>query len=197
MEESLVGSVRDWTSQLHLQPCRSCLASRTQPQFVKGRARSYHSFEMKIYLAGAVFTQVERLWNRRFAELLTQQIPELEVILPQDFRTGDSYNDHRHFGRIFELCRSSIQCADAVVAVLDGADSDSGVAWEVGYAHGIGKPIVGIRTDYRHHQDKGLNIMLYRSLTGYVFEPAFSEDPIALAKAVAQRLRRLAGSPQK
>jgi len=146
---------------------------------------------MEVYLAAPLFTQIDRLWNRLFAKLLKDEIPELEVILPQDFRVGDTFNDPRHFARIFEMCRERLREADVVVAVLDGADPDSGVSWEVGYAYGIGKPVIGVRTDYRHHQDKGLNIMIYRSLTKYVFEPAFSEDPGVLAKEVARKLKPL------
>lgn len=37
----------------------------------------------------------------------------------------------------------------AVLAVLDGADVDSGTASEIGYAAAIGRPVVGIRTDFR------------------------------------------------
>jgi nucleoside 2-deoxyribosyltransferase len=43
----------------------------------------------------------------------------------------------------------AIDRADAVVAVLDGADVDSGTAAEIGYAFARGKPIVGYRGDWR------------------------------------------------
>ena len=42
-----------------------------------------------------------------------------------------------------------IQRADAVFAVLDGSDVDSGTASEIGYASGLGRTIVGLRTDFR------------------------------------------------
>jgi nucleoside 2-deoxyribosyltransferase len=48
---------------------------------------------------------------------------------------------------------TELRAADAVLAVLDGADVDSGVAAEVGYASAIGKPVVGIRTDERGTTD--------------------------------------------
>ena len=38
---------------------------------------------------------------------------------------------------------------DGVLAVLDGADVDSGTAAEIGYAMARGKPVVGLRTDLR------------------------------------------------
>lgn len=42
-----------------------------------------------------------------------------------------------------------INACDAVLAVLDGSDVDSGTAAEIGYACGIGKLVVGLRTDFR------------------------------------------------
>lgn len=39
--------------------------------------------------------------------------------------------------------------ADAVLAVLDGPDVDSGTAAEVGYASALGRRVVGLRTDIR------------------------------------------------
>jgi uncharacterized protein (DUF952 family)/nucleoside 2-deoxyribosyltransferase len=51
-----------------------------------------------------------------------------------------------------ELGRSNaaaIASADGVFAVLDGSDVDSGTAAEVGYATGIGVPVVGYRSDVR------------------------------------------------
>jgi uncharacterized protein (DUF952 family)/nucleoside 2-deoxyribosyltransferase len=44
---------------------------------------------------------------------------------------------------------TSIDRSDAVLAVLDGSDVDSGTAAEIGYAAGIGVPVVGFRTDVR------------------------------------------------
>ena len=42
-----------------------------------------------------------------------------------------------------------IDSAAAVLAVLDGADVDSGTAAEIGYAAGTGKVVVGLRSDVR------------------------------------------------
>ena len=45
--------------------------------------------------------------------------------------------------------QAAIDRADAVVAVLDGVDVDSGTAAEIGYAFARGKRIVGYRGDFR------------------------------------------------
>lgn len=48
---------------------------------------------------------------------------------------------------------TELRASNAVLAVLDGADVDSGVAAEIGYASAIGKPVMGLRTDDRATAD--------------------------------------------
>lgn len=51
-----------------------------------------------------------------------------------------------------ELGRSNaerIDKSDAVLAILDGVDVDSGTAAEIGYAFAKGKRVYGLRTDFR------------------------------------------------
>lgn len=47
----------------------------------------------------------------------------------------------------------AIHSSDALVAVLDGADIDSGTASEVGFASALGKPVFGYRGDFRLSAD--------------------------------------------
>ena len=51
--------------------------------------------------------------------------------------------------QIGERNRQAIESVDAVVAVLDGTDVDSGTASEIGFAFACGKPIFGYRGDIR------------------------------------------------
>lgn len=55
--------------------------------------------------------------------------------------------------RIGETNRKAIDSCDALVAVLDGVDVDSGTAAEIGYAYAREKPIVGYRGDFRLSAD--------------------------------------------
>jgi nucleoside 2-deoxyribosyltransferase len=51
-----------------------------------------------------------------------------------------------------DICRrneSALRECDAIVAVLDGQEVDSGVAAEVGFAYGLSKRIFGYRGDFR------------------------------------------------
>ena len=146
---------------------------------------------MRIYLASPLFTQVERQWNRALAQSLSGLMPHLDVVMPQDFKTAGKYNDPAHYGALFRMCVDAMDGVDAVLAVLDGAAVDSGVAWEVGYAYARGLPVVGVRTDFRPGAERGMNLMLSRSIRYMVREFAFQEDVLPLAKAVARRLKQI------
>ena len=50
---------------------------------------------------------------------------------------------------IFATDVGGIDWADGLVAIMDGPDPDSGTSWEVGYAFGLKKWIVLVRTDIR------------------------------------------------
>jgi nucleoside 2-deoxyribosyltransferase len=53
------------------------------------------------------------------------------------------------FLEVAERNARAIAGADLLVAHLDGQEVDSGTAAEIGYAVGLGKPALGIRTDKR------------------------------------------------
>ena len=55
---------------------------------------------------------------------------------------------------------NAIRECDILLAVLDGAEVDSGTAAEVGFAVGIGKSVFGLRTDWRDSGEFGLPLNL-------------------------------------
>ena len=115
---------------------------------------------MKIYLAGPLFTRAEYQFNEQLAYDLIKI--GFEVFLPQEQCKG--VLDSRE---IFNICKNGIEASDMVIAVLDGADADSGTCWEVGFAYAIGVGrIIALRTDFRQSGDTGgFNAMLYHSAT--------------------------------
>lgn len=144
---------------------------------------------MKIYLAGPCFTQAERRWNRELAAALAKLKPDLEVTLPQDVEI--EFRDNKpDFAAIFRRNVESIESSDTIVAILDGSDSDSGTAWECGYAYAKGKPVTGVRTDFRASEDENLNAMLSQS-SDVVFQESLNEDIVELSKKIIERLERL------
>ncbi|MCR5563248.1 MAG: nucleoside 2-deoxyribosyltransferase [Desulfovibrio sp.] len=108
---------------------------------------------MRIYQAGPLFTAAEILWHRDFKHHLTAA--GHDVRWPGDFFTPpeiDSWGADAP-KMIMKKDRSAIDDCDVVVALLDGAQVDDGTAWEIGYAFARGKPVVGIRTDFRNGGD--------------------------------------------
>ncbi|MCU1602092.1 MAG: nucleoside 2-deoxyribosyltransferase [Frankiales bacterium] len=52
-----------------------------------------------------------------------------------------------------------IRSCDAVLAVLDGVDVDSGTAAEIGFAYALGKLVVGWRSDFRLAGDNAASVV--------------------------------------
>jgi nucleoside 2-deoxyribosyltransferase len=144
--------------------------------------------KMKIYLAGPLFTQADRLWNRRIADELRGLDPSLEVLLPQDAAVNALENGVLNFHTLFQGCIEGIQQSDVIVANLDGSDSDSGTSFECGFAFALGKPVLGIRTDLRASEDRGLNAMLSQSCADLIHFPATHESVAALGALIFEKL---------
>ena len=80
-----------------------------------------------------------------------------------------------------------------VLALLEGADVDSGTAFECGYAFKLGRPIVGVRTDLRSvGEDDGLNAMLRRACKSLVTIPAY-QSAYKVVSAIMEELRSIKG----
>jgi len=147
---------------------------------------------LRVYLAGPLFTIHERRCNRELACGIEHELPGTEVLLPQDFKIDGRYNDQRAFGAIFKGCIDGMDRCHCMVAWLDGPDSDSGTCFEVGYAFAKGMPVIGVRTDFRLNQERGVNVMLSRACAGFVYRPSFDEDIAGLARDVARAIKKAA-----
>ena len=101
---------------------------------------------MKVFLAAPIFSTAEREFNSKLAEELRKR--GYEVFLAQELPllSSESEEDKK---KIFSMDIEGLEGSDVVVAVLDGIDVDSGVAFELGYAFARGKPIIGVKTDHR------------------------------------------------
>ncbi|OPY37455.1 MAG: Nucleoside 2-deoxyribosyltransferase [Methanoregula sp. PtaU1.Bin051] len=118
----------------------------------------------RIYLAAPLFSEAERAYNASLAALLKDHF--FDVYVPQDAGDDSHSRDRAEHRRIYAALREALDTADAVVAVIDGADADSGTAWEMGYAAARGKPVFALRTDFRKVGDsEHVNLMLEQSAT--------------------------------
>jgi nucleoside 2-deoxyribosyltransferase len=127
---------------------------------------------MKLYFAAPLFTTPERTWNAEVTAAL--RAAGHEVFLPQEQEPG------KDGPGIFATDVGGIDWADGVVAIMDGPDPDSGTAWEVGYAFGVRKPILLIRTDFRMLAGTAgdYNPMLTQAATIRVDAPAGSTTEV-------------------
>jgi nucleoside 2-deoxyribosyltransferase len=121
---------------------------------------------MKLYFAGPLFTTAERAWNAEVTAAL--RAAGHEVVLPQEQEPG------KDGAGIFASDVAGIDWADGLVAIMDGPDPDSGTSWEVGYAFGVKKWIVLVRTDIRARAGSAddYNLMLIEAATIRIDMPA-------------------------
>ena len=134
----------------------------------------------QIYLAAPLFTRGEIAFNLELHQYLTKE--GYNIFLPQKECKEANGKD------IYKICLHGLKSSKIVIAVLDGADADSGTCWECGYAASRDIPIIAVRTDFRLSGDtRGFNAMLYYSATkviindGDVFEEIARELKLLLA----------------
>lgn len=130
---------------------------------------SYNGFI--IYFAAPLFSNAERAWNKRLRDYLVERTG-YTVFLPQERCAGHPPED------IYPICKGGVDRSQMVLAILEGSDADSGTSWEAGYAKGCGKPVVGVRTDFRKCEYKNVNMMLYASCDVMVEDFSGSDEKL-------------------
>lgn len=122
-----------------------------------------------VYLAAPLFNARERAFNLQLARNLERK--GCTVFLPQ--RDGTLLTSMLAAGvpqlvaerRVFLQDTEAMQRANAIVAILDGAVVDDGVAFEIGFMSALGRSCVGLQTDVRRALPSGNNPMLGRALS--------------------------------
>jgi nucleoside 2-deoxyribosyltransferase/ubiquinone/menaquinone biosynthesis C-methylase UbiE len=119
-----------------------------------------------IYLATSLFTAAEQA----FSAALTKEIEALGHQVYDPWRDAGDESLIAAWGEDWprvnaEIARRNLRAIEScasVVAIVEGADVDSGVALEIGYAHALGKPVKLLRTDFRTQGSRigPVNIML-------------------------------------
>ncbi|WP_256381005.1 nucleoside 2-deoxyribosyltransferase [Methylosinus sp. PW1] len=138
-------------------------------------------------MAGPLFTAAERIFNSDLRDALARLLPEVEFVLPQE--ASDALLPDLE--AVAADCFEHVRECDLVLANLDGPDADSGTCVEVGFAIGLGKHVIGFRTDFRAGEVDGVNAMLRYGCNEIVSAPSFSGGIMELARAIAERIGRL------
>lgn len=114
-----------------------------------------------VYIAGPLFTEGDR-WYLEKIDLLCKKnglstyLPHRDAGLCPAGEKGTLY--------FFEEDYKNLDSASLIIAVLHGADIDSGTAWEIGYAYANKKTIFAIAEDIRIAGDiTKINLMISNS----------------------------------
>lgn len=117
---------------------------------------------MRLYLAGPLFTEAELGYNADLATTLRRA--GHDVYLPQEHQYPTNVRSYAK--QTFAANVNALMAAQAVVAVLDGSDVDSGTAWECGAVYARGVYVYGLRTDFRSFgPEEKINLQVQESLT--------------------------------
>ncbi|HIH03129.1 MAG TPA: nucleoside 2-deoxyribosyltransferase [Methanoregulaceae archaeon] len=137
-------------------PGRGCWLARF-PELPVVDAAAFSRYH--IYLAAPLFSAAERSFNEALAFFLRTR--HFRVFVPQAQGDDCAARSPAAIHVLFDRLVAALDGADIVVAVIDGADADSGVAWEMGYAYAHCVPVIALRTDFRRVGDcESANLML-------------------------------------
>ena len=108
------------------------------------------------YIAGPLFDEGERWWIEKVDA----------TVVAAGYQTFLPHRDNppktaKNVETIFRNDVGGLDRCDLVVASLNGVTTDDGTAWEIGYAIGIGKRVIGLHTDWRRRfDDEIVNLMI-------------------------------------
>lgn len=106
--------------------------------------------KVKIYFASPLFSDMERWFNADIVDSLRYSLPEnVEIYLPQENEAINDKSGYANSVMIAEADTNELLSSDFIVAVLDGATTDVGVASEIGVAYAKGIPVIGLYSDSR------------------------------------------------
>jgi nucleoside 2-deoxyribosyltransferase len=110
----------------------------------------------RVYLASPFFNEKEINMVNMVADILKSK--GLEVFEPMKNQMEHAEPESRQWSiETFRNDVKFIDWAEAVVMIYDGNYSDSGTAWEAGYAYGTNKPVIVV------HVGDASNLMVHES----------------------------------
>ena len=117
---------------------------------------------MKIYVAGPFFNDRERISLRDMIDYIGYNFPEgTELFIPMEHEIpgGMEMSNSLWAKKVFDMDVQAIKDVDMVVAMYTGHYSDTGTVWEMGFAHALGKPVIGYIPAWAQTEDVSLMVM--------------------------------------
>ena len=100
---------------------------------------------VRAYLAAYNSSQAARVWNLELREMITEDNPYMEVLIPQHDLDIDIENMSQ---REIQACyENELDKADIVIVILEGVEAEAWTGFECGYARARGKFIYGVTSD--------------------------------------------------
>ena len=96
-----------------------------------------------IYIAGPFFTDEERAFLKIVIESVKETFPNEELFIPMEhfIPNGKNLSNNEWAEAVFKMDVEALNKCDRVVAAYLGLYSDTGTAWEIGYAYAKGIPV--------------------------------------------------------
>ncbi len=119
-----------------------------------------------IYLAAPLFNEMELSYNKSLKMLLERYfsvfLPQDDGLLLREIGSGEAQKKIAE-RMVFDADIQAMKNSEIIVAVLNGAHIDEGVAFEIGYCFAMGKRCVGLKSDARQALPTGNNPMINQS----------------------------------
>jgi len=95
----------------------------------------------KIYLAAPFFKKEEREFVEKIADIFRSSGDEVYVPMEHKIENGENLPNNEWARKVFEQDIKAIDECDRVIAIYSSLYSDTGTAWECGYAYAKGKEV--------------------------------------------------------
>ena len=137
---------------------------------------------MKVYLASPFFEAGEIAIYNKAIQLLRSQ-PDIDLFVPREHTIPNAWDLPNHIWaeNVFSADLLALQKAEVVVVLNHGLYSDSGTAWECGYAYATGKVVVNVNIEY---YDTPFSLMMMNGCTTTV---SFSDLMIYTLKTILKK----------
>lgn len=103
----------------------------------------------QIYFASPLFSDMERDYNDYLVSKIREKYPNESFYVPQEQGDINNKESYANAMMIAKYDTEALLNSKLVVAILDGASIDVGVASEIGVAYQAGIPVLGLFTDSR------------------------------------------------
>ena len=138
---------------------------------------------VRAYLAAYNSSQAARVWNLGLRDMLTEDNPYMEVLIPQqDLDIDAAELSPRELQACYE---SELDKADVVIVILEGVEAAAWTGFECGYARARGKYIYGVTSE---HSIKGPSQRRFEAMCDELIEFSEGNDITRTYAEISQKL---------